>query len=109
MWLGFARATRINLYELAPCKILASGPCSCAVNSRAAWKRRVAGAFQRHGLLVTAGGSTPTYALLARRLGNGGRGLPKELALELPLIFAETLGVWGARVPRSHVERIFGL
>ena len=40
---------------------------------------------------------------------NGGRDLPKELALKLPLIFAETFGVWAARVPRSHVEAIFGL
>ena len=55
------------------------GPCPCAVNSRAKWKQRVAEAFQRHGLSATAGGSTPTYALLARWLGNGGRGLPKEL------------------------------
>jgi len=85
------------------------GPCPCAVNSRAKWKQRVAEAFQRHGLSATAGGSTPTYALLARWLGNGGRDLPKELALELPLIFAETFGVWARRVPRSHVERIFGL
>ena len=85
------------------------GPCPCAVNSRAKWKQRVAEAFQRHGLSATAGGSTPTYALLARWLGNGGRELPKELALELPLIFAETFGVWARRVPRSHVERIFGL
>ena len=46
---------------------------------------------------------------LALWLGNGGRDLPKELALELPLIFAETFGVWARRVPRSHVERIFGL
>ena len=51
------------------------GPCPCAVNSRAKWKQRVAEAFQRHGLSATAGGSTPTYALLARWLGNGGRGL----------------------------------
>ena len=85
------------------------GPCPCAVNSRAKWKQRVAEAFQRHGLSATAGGSTPTYALLARWLGNGGRELPKELALELPLIFADTFGVWSKRVPRSHVDAIFGL
>ena len=66
------------------------GPCPCAVNSRAKWKQRVAEAFQRHGLSATTGSSTPTYALLARWLGNGGRDLPKELALELPLIFADT-------------------
>ena len=46
---------------------------------------------------------------MALWLGNGGRDLPKELALELPLIFAETFGVWARRVPRSHVERIFSL
>ena len=84
-------------------------PLTVRGNSRSRWKQRVAEAFQRHGLSATAGGSTPTYALLARWLGNGGRDLPKELALELPLIFAETFGVWARRVPRSHVERIFGL
>ena len=43
-----------------------------------------------------------------RWLGNGGRGLPKELALELPLIFADTFGVWAARIPRTTVESLFG-
>ena len=78
------------------------GPCPCAVNSRARWKQRVAEAFQRHGLSATAGGSTPTYALLARWFhlpatgptlrsgvgldlgGVGGGGMPPSVTLAAP-------------------------
>ena len=77
------------------------------MDARRKWKERVAAAFQRHSLPLAIGSMQPSFGLLARWLGNGGRDLPRDLAAELPRIFAETLGAWAAAEPRARVEGLF--
>ena len=83
------------------------GPCTCAADARREWKRRVADAFRAHSRPLAIGSMLPSYELLARWLGNGGRDLPRELAWELPRIFSETIGSWAAAEPRARAEGLF--
>ena len=71
------------------------------------WRGLRAAAFRGRGLPLAIGSLQPSFGLLARWLGNGGRDLPRDLASELPRIFAETLGAWASAQPRARVEGHF--